>query len=776
MSNKGSKVPHLALVPDRDGVARDHVKQVPPEALTSVQRDLIDEILHAAKAQGTIVGALVGKSSRDIRPMLLARGALTVIRCSSDTISYDSEKLELLEHTYGLLPEFKNGIIRFGRTKNYLWVQRPYYKRILFHEHKEILDTDLIAQIVEAVESLHAIGGVHGHISPANIALSDEGTLYLIDHGFSSLALPQERDRYVAPELIRGELPQMSSDVYALGVCIEQMIDAELSSKLRPILLRMTSAVPHVRPTLAQVSQQLFQLLGVSPHHGEHSPQGRVLENSISLKGASKTSQKLGVPTPHPQDQDLERATVSANTLPPSSMPLMKMLASATATGLIVGAAYWYAAKPREATLPLATYWSSNQLSLMQLVAEQALTFPFGEAASHIVNDALQKTVHPSIRTNLIRMSFHPLWGDSLTHAERTLVFSVSLIGVLPQREGRLIIPQQLRAPLVLAIASDIPERILDKELAQFPVTHLISLPPPFGPAFALLAGSGVATMNELPARGLAHLARGDLSPRALAMLFSGIPREGVTQAQVRVRAVRELLGEYPELDKVLSEFLSQDGVPALTLGLRWLKEDPAGVWKGSDGSVKTMLFSGLLPTQISFEQYVDLLSYPGVSLRIEAAKELAKMLPNDITELLQLFIKGEHSLSRGQLIILMSSLRFPGEKGYGFMSGWIQLEPDPLSVAKILAACKSCNGIEALTLEGGRYLKSREWKGGIDLMRRLTEHQDSFIRSIAYAKLDPSNAYEALLLRDAAAREEKPGLRSLLLQKLAKLHAVEEN
>jgi serine/threonine-protein kinase len=99
---------------------------------------------------------------------------------------------------------------------------------------------ELLAQVLAALEQVHAAGVVHRDVKPANLLLETTGTtapvLRLSDFGIAlSLGEPRLTQQgtvvgtpgYIAPEVLAGDPPTVAQDLYAAGVTGWQLLTGE---------------------------------------------------------------------------------------------------------------------------------------------------------------------------------------------------------------------------------------------------------------------------------------------------------------------------------------------------------------------------------------------------------------------------------------------------------------------------------------------------------------------------------------------------------------------
>jgi len=135
------------------------------------------------------------------------------------------------------------------------------------------LTRDEAAQIASAIAYAHARGVVHRDLKPANILRGAAGEPKLADFGIAK-ALDETRLtetgaivgtlRYLSPEQASGEPAGPESDVYALGVVLDELLADRVPAD-DALLDRCRAAQPAVRPTAEQVAAELGGATAVAP-------------------------------------------------------------------------------------------------------------------------------------------------------------------------------------------------------------------------------------------------------------------------------------------------------------------------------------------------------------------------------------------------------------------------------------------------------------------------------------------------------------------------------
>jgi serine/threonine-protein kinase len=129
---------------------------------------------------------------------------------------------------------------------------------------------DVAVQVADALACAHAHGVVHRDVKPANILLRRDGHVKVADFGIAKAGAGNDLTRtgvvmgtakYLSPEQVSGSPAEASSDIYALGIVLYEMLcgappfvgDTELSTAVA----RLTAAPDSVRERREDVPRSL---------------------------------------------------------------------------------------------------------------------------------------------------------------------------------------------------------------------------------------------------------------------------------------------------------------------------------------------------------------------------------------------------------------------------------------------------------------------------------------------------------------------------------------
>lgn len=128
----------------------------------------------------------------------------------------------------------------------------------------------LAAMVAEGLAAAHRAGIVHRDVKPDNIMVTRAGIAKVGDFGLARMMSVEGTHltnaicgtpNYMAPELLRGEIATPASDVYALGLCLFQMLIGRLpwvGKNLTELMLSgRTEQVPNVRDLRPDLSNEL---------------------------------------------------------------------------------------------------------------------------------------------------------------------------------------------------------------------------------------------------------------------------------------------------------------------------------------------------------------------------------------------------------------------------------------------------------------------------------------------------------------------------------------
>lgn len=137
---------------------------------------------------------------------------------------------------------------------------------------------NIIRQICDALVYCHEKGVLHRDIKPENIMVQDDGSIKIIDFGIALLegarrvtwsGLPDilGTPDYISPEQLKGECDNVSSDIYAVGVMLYEMLCGHTPFTGENIFAIMNQKLTQDPPSILDANSRLSPELATIVMH-----------------------------------------------------------------------------------------------------------------------------------------------------------------------------------------------------------------------------------------------------------------------------------------------------------------------------------------------------------------------------------------------------------------------------------------------------------------------------------------------------------------------------
>jgi serine/threonine protein kinase len=132
----------------------------------------------------------------------------------------------------------------------------------------------LARELLEALNHIHAAGILHRYHTPANVLIGADGRARLTDFGIAHLADATKltstgfivgTEKYLAPEVRRGDTATTASDLFALGVLLQETTAANTPAVLTELIDRLADPDPGRRPPSAAAALALLDGVHLAP-------------------------------------------------------------------------------------------------------------------------------------------------------------------------------------------------------------------------------------------------------------------------------------------------------------------------------------------------------------------------------------------------------------------------------------------------------------------------------------------------------------------------------
>ncbi len=143
-------------------------------------------------------------------------------------------------------------------------------------EKNKALDERFVLQtaieVIDGLQAAYAAGMTHGDIKPANILYDRNGSAKVADFGLARFKGEKPKPGeiwgtpyYVAPEVVKGQAPDASSDIYSLGGTLYHVLTGEPpfngETVTDTVLLRFTEPAPDPREIKPTISDKTATIL-----------------------------------------------------------------------------------------------------------------------------------------------------------------------------------------------------------------------------------------------------------------------------------------------------------------------------------------------------------------------------------------------------------------------------------------------------------------------------------------------------------------------------------
>ncbi len=152
--------------------------------------------------------------------------------------------------------------------------------------------------ICEAAGYAHQRGLIHRDIKPANIIINVHGQAILMDFGIVKITGGEKHTAtgavvgtalYLAPEAIRGEVPDSRSDLYALGVTLFEMVSGrplfEADSAMTLMMMHLNDPLPDLRTLRSDIPAGLVTVIEKALAKEREQRYASMTEFAAALRG-----------------------------------------------------------------------------------------------------------------------------------------------------------------------------------------------------------------------------------------------------------------------------------------------------------------------------------------------------------------------------------------------------------------------------------------------------------------------------------------------------------
>jgi hypothetical protein len=761
------------------------LRVVSPEELRSEQHLHVERIVKAIAPHSVTTGAVQGLADWDIRPLVLERGTVHLLRVTDPSLSEHQQSYQQIRSAlersqsadvplqWGEIPHPTN-----GRLKQ-IWMRRIYYSILLsegrLHGEER---TKIINKLFNHIKLLQRFGVIHGHLCSANVAIH-EGDIVLMDPLFGCYDLAARKIRNdLAPEIRRGSPATAFSDVFGLGWILRELYQdgIGLTEEKRALLDFAVAENPRERPSFEKMERE-FQRDSVF----QESPRASSTVGKVISRDGGGDNLSTFSSTFKPAGQEANVQSVVSregegghSSRPPVSLKANSLLGIGFGTFacLAVFVALYQYTRPFSSVdeeMPYELYWQSEDPEKMREVAVAAIGRNDEYALDVIMNAGLAETESRYLTSSILRSGLDPRWRKELVLADKQALLRVAAGPLLPRSLRNLSVDHDTHPGVLFALLSQMNIDSEGKEFLHLKPKHLSRLPEPLGKAFETLGKLGASNLEDRRVRALAHVMSGDVSVPALKAYFDDKDEPAVTLAKLEI--LKPLVETRKEFAEQLHDYLlSAEGFGGTLV--RWFEEATLAVWKPVNKLIRMKIVLGDIDGTIrSFERLADLLTFPRKSIREYAVSALAQdKALQEFSGILQLLASPQqNTLTRTQTISLLAAMTAQGDTAYSFVAKWFSSRPSAAFAAKLLALHTVKRSLDPFQVEAAQYLTlhTSEVTFTDELLTALSLHPEPLARALAYLHLKAENPSHKVILQEALKNETNERMSTELKERL---------
>lgn len=395
--------------------------------------------------------------------------------------------------------------------------------------------------------------------------------------------------------------------------------------------------------------------------------------------------------------------------------------------------------------------WQSHIPSRMIPVAELALSnSELSKAAQSVILESAFNGEQGLVGVNvsMLRVAFDNAWESELSIQDRRSALAMGLAGLLKDRFPKDLQRVDGLHPGVILAATANAGKSASHILSGVPASMLTRLLPAVGPAFGpafqeLVKGSPNLNCGDDAVRRLARLGTNNavdgLEDLTLFLKTeSGALRE---DAPVRLRAMAVLFANNNGVSNALLQVLLKH--PTLSVdvpAIKWANQFELSKWKELEAGDKMFVLAGVAPAgTIVAENLGKLFAHPSAEMRAYALSKAINRLPMKhpgAIEVFRILQSDPDLLTPDQLVNLMYLLKSPQDQQMATIQSWLSTNPPSQIVAPLLLSTASASSSTPLDTAFAVYLKANKWKPEVGVLRKLSQHPDSYTRLFAYNEL----------------------------------------